>query len=174
MKMSRRAKRMERHHKSKRRSTALNMVSLMDIFTILVFFLLISSSTGQELPNSKSIKLPESVAEKLPKETLTIMVNDKDILVQGRRVTTIRDVLVAKGLVIKELKKALEVQAKRVIRPKATAGKPFNGKVTILADKEIPYKLLKKIMVTCTKASYGNISLAVVRKAGAKAKAGAL
>ena len=170
MKMSRRAKRMQRHHARKRRAAGLNMISLMDIFTILVFFLLISSSTGQELPNSKSIKLPESIAEKLPKETLTIMVNDKDILVQGRRITTIRDVLVTKGLVIDELKKELDIQAKRAVRPKV-AGKPFNGKVTILADKKIPYKLLKKIMVTCTKASYGNISLAVVRKTETKTEA---
>lgn len=163
MKMSRRAKRMERHHKIKKRSAQLNMISLMDIFTILVFFLLVSSSSGEVLPSTKSIKLPESIAEKIPKETLIIVVNDKDILVQGRKVASITEVLSTKGLIISALKKELELLSQRRVRRKAT-DKPFNGEVTIMGDKEIPYKLLKKIMVTCTKASYGNISLAVVKK----------
>ncbi len=163
MEMSRRAKRMERHHKRKSKAAALNMVSLMDIFTILVFFLLVSSSTGEVLPSTKSINLPESTAEKKPKETLTVVVNNKHILVQGRKIVTIKQVLSTKGLVINELKKELQLQTKRIIRRK-TSGKPFNGEVTIMGDKEIPYKLLKKIMVTCTKANYGNISLAVVKK----------
>jgi len=163
MEMSRRAKRMERHHKRKSKAATLNMVSLMDIFTILVFFLLISSSSGEVLPSTKSIKLPESIADKKPKETLIIVVNDKNILVQGRKIATISRVLSTKGLEINELKKELQLQTKRIVR-RETSGKPFNGEVTIMADKAIPYKLLKKIMVTCTKASYGNISLAVVKK----------
>lgn len=163
MKMSRRAKRMQKHHQRKSRAAALNMISLMDIFTILVFFLLVSSSSGEVLPSTKSIKLPESLAEKKPKETLTIVVDGKFILVQGRKIATINQVLTTKGLVIKELKDELEQQTKRkVVRD--TSGKPFNGEITIMGDKEIPYKVLKKIMVTCTKASYGRISLAVVKK----------
>jgi biopolymer transport protein ExbD len=162
MEMSKRAKRMERHHKRKKAAT-LNMVSLMDIFTILVFFLLVSSSTGEVLPSTKSIKLPESVADKKPKETLTIFINNEYILVQGRKIATIASVLTTKGLVIEPLKKELDLQAKRVAGLKPT-GKPFNGEITVLGDKELPYKLLKKIMVTCTKANYGNISLAVMKK----------
>ena len=162
MEMSKRAKRMQRHHKRKKSAT-LNMVSLMDIFTILVFFLLVSSSTGEVLPSTKSIKLPESTAEKKPKETLTIFINDTDILVQGRKIATVSSVLTTKGLVIEPLKKELDLQAKRLIGLQPE-GKPFNGEVTVLGDKTLPYKLLKKIMVTCTKANYGNISLAVMKK----------
>ena len=81
MKMSRRARRMERHHQ-RRKDSGLNLVSLMDIFTILVFFLLVSSSSVQQLPSSKDIRLPTSVAKKAPKETLVIAVTQKDILVQ--------------------------------------------------------------------------------------------
>jgi len=163
MEMSRRAKRMQRHHKRKSKAATLNMVSLMDIFTILVFFLLVSSSTGEVLPSTKSIKLPESIAEKKPKETLTIFINDKDILVQGRKIASISSVLVTKGLVIEPLKNELDLQSKRLVGTRP-AGKPFNGEVTVMGDKSIPYKLLKKVMVTCTKANYGNISLAVMKK----------
>jgi len=163
MEMSKRAKRMERRHQRKNKAAALNMISLMDIFTILVFFLLVSSSSNETLSSTKSIKLPESIAEKIPKVTLVILVNNQDILLQGHKVATISDVLSTKGLEISALKKALESQTKRILSRKTTT-EPFNGEVTIMGDKAIPYKLLKKIMVTCTKASYGNISLAVVKK----------
>ena len=92
MKASRRAKRMTRHHARTKRTASLNMVSLMDIFTILVFFLLVSSSSVQDLPNTKQIKLPESVSDQLPKETVVIVVGNEDIVVQGRKVASVVDV----------------------------------------------------------------------------------
>ncbi|WP_455206246.1 ExbD/TolR family protein [Kaarinaea lacus] len=162
---SRRAKRMERHHKRHKQGAGLNMISLMDIFTILVFFLLVSSSTVQDLPSTKQIKLPESIADKLPKETVVIVVNNDDILVQGNKIVDVKSVINSDQPEITALKDALLDQAKRIIVKKAPDGKPINRDVTIMGDKEIPYKLLKKIMYTCTLASYGNISLAVTRKA---------
>lgn len=140
------------------------MISLMDIFTILVFFLLVSSTTVQDLPSTKKIKLPESIADKLPKETVVIVVNNEDILVQGNKVVDVNSVIRSKKPEITPLKEALLNQAKRIIVKKTPDGKPINRDVTIMGDKEIPYKLLKKIMYTCTLASYGNISLAVMRK----------
>ena len=92
MTMSRRSRRMDRNHKRNKQS-ALNLVSLMDIFTILVFFLLVSSSNVQQLPNSKDISLPTSVAEKAPKETLVIAITQDSIIVQGTKVSDIDDVL---------------------------------------------------------------------------------
>ena len=162
---SRRAKRMERHHKRHKQGAGLNMISLMDIFTILVFFLLVSSSTVQDLPSTKQIKLPESIADKLPKETVVIVVNNDDILVQGNKIVDVKSVINSDQPEITALKDALLDQAKRIIVKKAPDGKPINRDVTIMGDREIPYKLLKKIMYTCTLASYGNISLAVTRKA---------
>ncbi|MCI0505875.1 MAG: biopolymer transporter ExbD [Gammaproteobacteria bacterium] len=161
---SRRAKRMERHHKRHKRGAGLNMISLMDIFTILVFFLLVSSSSVQDLPSAKQIKLPESIADKLPKETVVIVVNNDDILVQGNKIVDVKSVINSENPEITPLKLALLDQAKRIIVKKAPDDKPVNRDVTIMGDKEIPYRLLKKIMYTCTLASYGNISLAVTRK----------
>jgi len=140
------------------------MISLMDIFTILVFFLLVSSTTVQDLPSTKKIKLPESIADKLPKETVVIVVSNEDILVQGNKIVDVKSVINSNRPDIAELKEALQNQAERIIVKKTPDGKPINRDVTIMGDKEIPYKLLKKIMYTCTLASYGNISLAVTRK----------
>ena len=58
---SARAKRMEKHHKRHGKNVGLNLVSLMDIFTILVFFLLVNSSDVETLPNAKDLQLPESI-----------------------------------------------------------------------------------------------------------------
>lgn len=166
MKMSRRAKRMERHHIRSRSLAELNMISLMDIFTILVFFLLVNSSDVEILPSVKSVKLPESIAEKSPKQTVVIVVNDQDILVQGRKVASVNEIYKSDSDFIEPLKSELDYQASRdaVAAKTGVTGHP----VTIMGDKEIPYRLLKKIMVTCVRAKYDNISLAVMKKAPLK------
>ncbi len=160
MKMSRRAIRMERHHKRSRAGIGLNLVSMMDIFTILVFFLLVQSSDVEVLPSAKAVRLPESIAEKSPKQTVVVTVNDQDILVQGKKVASVPDIINVDGDTIDVLKTELEYQARRA--PLA-AGKTQRD-ITILGDKEIPYRLLKKIMITCVRSSYENISLAVLKK----------
>ena len=155
---------MERHHARAKRGGTLNMISLMDIFTILVFFLLVSSTTVQDVPNAKKIKLPESIADKMPKETVVIMVSDEEIVVQGRKVADVSDINKANRPEILALTEELTRLSERQMVKKTPDGKPIPREVTIMGDKAIPYKLLKKIMFTCTKATYSNISLAVMRK----------
>ena len=160
---SQRAKRMEKHHKRHKQSVGLNLVSLMDIFTILVFFLLVNSSDVEVLPNAKDIQLPESIAEEKAKETVTILISDEDIIVQGKPVARIDEVMQLKGNDIPQLREALLSQNDRVLRREAQDD--IEGReVTIMGDKEIPYRLLKKVMATCTASDYGRISLAVLQK----------
>jgi biopolymer transport protein TolR len=160
---SRRARRMARHHKRSKLGGALNLVSLMDIFTILVFFLLVNSTDVEVLPNARDIQLPESIAEDKPKETVVILIGDVDIIVQGTPVAKVADVMRLKGNDIPELRQALLSQNDRVLRRQAQdeiAGR----EVTIMGDRDIPYRLLKKVMATCTASEYGRISLAVLQK----------
>lgn len=165
MSASRRAKRMSRHHARTKRSASLNMVSLMDIFTILVFFLLVSSSSVQDIPNTKQIKLPESVSDQAPKETVVIMVGE-NIVVQGRKVASVSEVNSSSATEISPLKEELLRLTSRKFGGATTMkdGKPIVREVTIMGDKKIPFNLLKKIMLTCTQANYSNIKLAVMRK----------
>jgi biopolymer transport protein ExbD len=161
--MSRRARRMERHHKRAGRSTGINLVSLMDIFTILVFFLLVNSSDGEVLPTHKAVNLPESIAEEKPRETLVVMITASDILIHGEVIASIDSVLQETGSVSATLKTALEQQA-RSTRPRIHEDTLVQREATIMGDREIPYRLLKKIMTTCTQAGYGRISLAVLQR----------
>ena len=162
MRSSGRAARMDRHHKRHKRNVALNLVSLMDIFTILVFFLLVNSSEVQTLPNAKDLELPESIAEQRPRETVVIMVTDLDLLVQGRSVARIADISRSEALIIPELKAELERQSERLLRQSAQDD-PLEREVTIMGDKEIPYSLLRRVMATATDADYGRLSLAVAQ-----------
>jgi biopolymer transport protein TolR len=154
---------MERRHNRGKAGIALNLVSLMDIFTILVFFLLVNSSDVEVLPNAKEIQLPESIAEAKAKETVVILISEEHIIVQGTPVVRVAEVMSRKGNDIPELRQALQSQNDRVLRREAQddiAGR----EVTIMGDKDIPYRLLKKVMATCTESDYGRISLAVLQK----------
>lgn len=164
---SARAKRMEKHHARNKSSGTLNLVSLMDIFTILVFFLLVNSSDVETLPNAEELQLPESIAEQKARETVVILIGEEDIIVQGTPVAKVADVMALQGNDIPALRQALQSQNDRVLRREArddVAGR----EVTIMGDKEIPYRLLKKVMATCTESDYGQISLAVLQKSSDK------
>ena len=165
MKFMGRAARMERHHKRHKGGNAINLVSMMDIFTILVFFLLVNSSEVEVLPNAKDIVLPDSTAEEKAHESVVVLLTDTQILVQGRPVAEIADVNATDSAIIPELQAALEDQAGRAILATAGDGAIIDREVTIMGDREIPYSLLKKVMATCTAADYGRLSLAVLQKA---------
>jgi len=172
MTKSNRARRMERHHARLRRGSGLNLVSLMDIFTILVFFLLVNSAEVQTLETPKDIALPESIAENKPRETVVVHVSHDQVLVQGDPVVTLAEVEALEGNIIEPLKAALQRQSDRVLR-EAAAADAATREVTILGDRELPYRVLKKIMATCTDANYGKLSLAVIQKQDEAAQAAA-
>ena len=166
MKQFTRAARMDRHHERNKKNPGLNLVSLMDIFTILVFFLLVNSAEVQELPSAKSIEMPESVSEQKPRETVVVLVSNEQILVQGEPVMAVADALAVEGNVIVPLAAALNDQARRLVREESTADR----EVTILGDKTVPYRLPREVMATGTDADYGRVSLAVMQKAPARAE----
>lgn len=163
MRKSQRAKRMEKRHRRGKLGGALNLVSLMDIFTILVFFLLVNSSEVEVLPNAKDVQLPESIAEEKAKESVVILISDEDILVQGVPVAKVADVLAQATNEIAPLRQALLAQNVRALRQE-TRDDIAGREVTIMGDKDIPYRVLKKVMATCTGSDYGRISLAVLQK----------
>ena len=161
MKESRRIRRMER---SRKKVIGLNLTSLMDVFTILVFFLLANSSSNEVLSTPKHIKLPDSVVESKPRETVVIMVGPETVLVQGEAVANTPELIENKSENIPEITQRLDHLERNIIginSQTAIASK----EVTILADKTIPFNVLKKIMTTCTGSGYGRISLAVIQKA---------
>lgn len=142
----------------------LNLTSLMDVFTILVFFLLANSSANEVVTAPKQIKLPASVVEAKPRETVVIMVSPESVVVQGEAVIGTNELLDSKNVLIPAITEKL-AQLQSSIIGISTKTIADSKEVTILADKQIPFKVLKKIMSTCTASGYGKISLAVIQKA---------
>jgi biopolymer transport protein ExbD len=146
------------------RPAALNLVSLMDIFTLLVFFLMVNASDVETLPPTPGIRLPDSSAEQRPEEQLVISVSRQSIAVEGESVALIADLDAQPDGVIDALQTALRARV-----PTADPVPEEGLQVTIVGDHELPYWLLKRIMLTCQTAEFPRISLAVNQTGGAEA-----
>lgn len=157
--------RIKRHRKRQHTETGghMTLVPFIDMLMILVVFLLVHTSDVDVLPNSKNISIPESISDKKPRPTVVVMITKGDLLVDGRSVATVAEVIAAKDAVIAPLKQALQAQADTVL---ADAAKRdiADREVTILGDRHTPYSVLRKVMATCTDAEYGKVSLAVIER----------
>lgn len=161
MKNSRRMKRMSRN---KRAVTRMNLTSLMDVFTILVFFLLVNSANTEVLETPKQITLPASVVEDKPRETVVIFISPEHVTVQGEVVASTADIVATEGQNIAPIGDRLAQVGRSIIGIK-TEQAAESKEVTILVDKSVPFRVVKKVMSTCTGQGYGRISLAVLQKA---------
>jgi len=168
MKQSVRSKRLAKHHKRFNSGSKLNLVALMDIFTILVFFLIVNQSEVRVLQNIEKIKLPVSIAEELPVENLVITIFENTVLVQERAIwqssgNDAGSELQDNQEFFEALTAELNYQVNK--RPELTKSEQENGRaVTIIGDASTPYAVLKQIMAACADTGYRNMSLAVERQ----------
>lgn len=140
----------------------LNLVSLMDIFTILVFFLMINSSEVKVVQDHKSIQLPDSTAQALPEATLNLMIGETHLFVQGQpiiQLTAINKDQDTVPALLKELN--YHAQRKHKLNAEQSEQITIGLPITILGDHQVPYALLKKILTTCAQTDYRDIALAV-------------
>jgi biopolymer transport protein ExbD len=144
--------------------TKMNLTSLMDVFTILVFFLLVNSGSVEVMEAPKNVTLPESRVEAKPRETVVIFVSKEEVLVQGRATARVADLLDGESTATDPIRLRLAELKENIVGPNtlAVAG---SQEVTILADKSVPFAVIKRIMSTCTGEGYENVSLAVIQKA---------
>ena len=160
MRNSRRIKRMGRN---RLKITKMNLTSLMDVFTILVFFLLVNSGSVEVLDTPKEVTLPESRVETKPRETVVIFISAEEVLVQGQLVAYVDDILTDKSSALDPIAARLAELKENVIGTNTlTVSK--SQEVTILADKSVPFTVIKTIMSTCTGEGFENVSLAVTQK----------
>jgi biopolymer transport protein ExbD len=142
---------------------SLNLTSLMDVFTTLVFFLVIHQGASEVLETPKEITLPESVIEEKPRETVVIFVSPEEVTVQGERVALVSDIRATNRQNIEPIAQRLAQLSENIIGLK-TRVVAETEEVTILADRSVPFSVVKKVMSTCTGQGYGRISLAVLQK----------
>lgn len=149
----------------------LNLTSMMDMFTIILVFLLKSYTTeGQLIQPSDHLQLPKSSVTKVPEVALDIIVTRKEILVNDTPVLIDKNpapnsmVADEYAQVITPLLKMLGIYAREAKKMEELYGTKFTGKVSIQGDYRLPFKLLVKVMYTCGQAEYGNMRLVAYRK----------
>jgi biopolymer transport protein ExbD len=163
MKSSHKIRRIERQYLQGGRTVPINIVSMIDIFAILVFYLLVSIAAVEMRPNPDNLKLPESTSRDRPREATQLLVTQKAILVDNVFVINTTDAEAADS----ETLPALQVQLEKVaLLRDARTNEVNRGEINILADKDIPYSLLKKVMTTSGKARFSRTSLAVTQRKG--------
>ncbi len=141
----------------------MNLTSLMDVFTILVFFLLVNTGAVEVLDTPKEISLPESRVKSKPRETVVIFISPTQVLVQGKLVALVDDILEDKASVLDPIAARL-AQLKENVIGISTLAVSTSQEVTILADKSVPFIVIKTIMSTCTGEGFEVVSLAVTQK----------
>ncbi len=154
-------KRMQRNHGRAKKQAPFNIVSLMDIFTILVFFLLVNASDPSVLPNAKGIEMPQSIAEQKPRVTVVLMLNQEDISLQGRKIVNANDISSNKQSDVQKLQGALQDE---MLKMGGDTTEDAKREITIMGDKQVPFSLIKRVMQICSSAGFDQISLSVIQK----------
>ena len=155
----------KRHNQREATVAYLNLNSLMDMFTIILIFLLVSfSAEGESVTSSDKFKLPTSTSEEPIRPRLLLQITQEEIIVEGKVIVLLKDID-PEVMIIKELYAELQEQAKTSI---FIAGEnvelELNREVVLLGDRTTPFKMLERLMFTCGLVGYNNISLAVTRK----------
>ncbi len=140
----------------------LNLTPMVDMFTLLVVFLIQQfAASGEILYMSKDIKLPEAAHSEQIEPVPTVQISSEVIALQGERVAEIDDIGRDEYWNIPALEEKLRDQKKRYEFVHQGDGGQFKGDVNIQADRKVPFKVIKRVMYSCAQAGYGNINFAV-------------
>ncbi len=162
--------RKQRIQSAKRNIVAtLQLTAMVDMFTVLVIFLLQNyASTNQILPISDQIKLPEATAVKELKPSFVVILSEKFLLFNDKKVASFYNVKSnSKWLIdplLDEVQKAIEkskgTDAYALSDEKTTS--PYY-KITLQVDKSIDFLSVKKVLYTLAQAGVQEINFAVVK-----------
>jgi biopolymer transport protein ExbD len=148
-----------RRHRSGGGHGPLALIPMIDMLMIIVVYLLVHTADMEILPNSKNITIPMSSSEQKPRETTVVMVTRDMLYVNGEPVLSVAELGAAPDPVVEPLRAALGSQATGVI-----AGSEARREVTVMAEKSLPYSVLRKIVASSSAAEYTKVSLAVVER----------
>jgi biopolymer transport protein ExbD len=163
MSLSNRARRTSHKNLRHRTDAELNLIPLIDILSVMVAFLLVYSADVEMIQNTKGVEVPQSIAEEQPKQSVVVMITKDQLFVQGELVTSIEEIRGTGTPLIEPLREVL--QRPLLIGEVAAADPDLAAReITVMGDKSLPYDVVRKVMATCTAATYGKISLAVLQR----------
>jgi biopolymer transport protein ExbD len=161
MSISNIARRTAQRDRRQRAEAELNLIPLIDIMSVMVAFLLVYSADVEVIQNSKGVQIPQSIAEEKPKQSVVVMITKDQLFVQGELVASIAEIRAARTPQVDALSAVL---ARPMLEGVAVTEGLASREITVIADKSLPYEVVKRVMTTCTREGYGRISLAVLEK----------
>lgn len=144
-----------------REDAELNLIPLIDVMSVLVAFLLIYTADVDIVQNTKGVEIPQSTAETQAQQSVVVMMTRDHLFVQGELVANLADINASADPLVEPLRRVLD--RPMLLGSGGVAGTSMR-EVTVIADKSLPFELVRKVMATCTSTTYGKISLAVLQK----------
>jgi len=160
-------------HGKKSLFSDLNVTPLVDMFVILVLFLVANfSASGELLSMNKDIALPEASNTEELVLAPVVMVSKEQVMVSGTLIGRVEDLMREDYLNIPALEENLRDQKKKFedLHNAANDQGAFKGDVNIQADKAVQFRIVKRVMFSCASAGFGNISFATMAASGKKDK----
>jgi biopolymer transport protein TolR len=146
---------------TKREEAELNLIPLIDVMSVLVAFLLIYTADVDIVQNTKGVEIPQSTAETQAQQSVVVMITKEHLFVQGEVVAEIADIESSSEPLVEPLRQVLD---RPMLLGSGDDAAKAQREVTVIADKSLPFDLVRKVMATCTATTYGKISLAVLQK----------
>lgn len=158
-------------HGKKSTFADLLITPLVDMFVIIVLFLVANfSATGEVLMMSKDIQLPSAAHVKDLDLVPVVMISKDEVIVQGAEVGKVSEIVKSDQMDIPELEEKL-----RELKTKTdqlhqlandTSEQNTAGDVNIQADKDVTFRIIQRVMYSCSSADFGNINFAVLNTGG--------
>jgi biopolymer transport protein TolR len=139
----------------------LNLIPLIDVMSVLVAFLLIYTADVAVVQNTKDVEIPQSTAQTQAQQSVVVMITKDHVFVQGELVANVADVNASMEPLVEPLRRVLD---RPMLLDSGGTADQAQREVTVIADKSLPFELVRKVMATCTATTYGKISLAVLQK----------
>ena len=144
-----------------REDAELNLIPLIDVMSVLVAFLLVYTMDVEIVQNTKGVEIPHSTAETQAQQSVVVMITKDHVFVQGELVADVAEVTASSEPLVEPLRRVLD---RPMVLGSDGAKETSTREVTVIADKSLPFDLVRKVMATCTATTYGKISLAVLQK----------
>lgn len=134
-----------------RRSTvaSLMLTSLVDAFSILVIFLIMSHSTSQDVVDMGKVKLPQASESEFIQTGVAVRIENGRFMVDQ------------KSIELSQL--AAELKAINQKNASASSSEKKDG-IVIVADKEMSYESLSPVILAGSAAGFTKFKFAVIRK----------
>jgi biopolymer transport protein ExbD len=158
---------------------ALQITSMADVFIILLVFLLKSYSVSAiDIDVGKEIKLPIANGGTESVEAMKVQVTETGITLEGHPVIKFDKYEPSRGEVsrdgtipelVKAMRKEREKQreiasasVKQGTKVEDAVKKNFDAKLLVIADKKVPYRLLKNVLASASEMDFTDFKLVVV------------